>query len=177
MAQLVGLSDGIRAQRRRRIRAIQESRLVPASIGTSPKPQPLARTEPWDDEERIVEREVVYVKESNKDNSMQNAAQEADLEVANVGAKSSYLGKSPVSVESPTPAPTATKSNMLALPERAKTQFEADSDDESMDAELEEQIDNLSGAAGPLNLLARATNVEADSQNATLQHVSGKVKI
>jgi hypothetical protein len=61
------------------------------------------------------------------------------------------------------------------LAERSKYQFEADSEDDAMENEIEENLDLLSGAAGRLNLLARATGQEVDAQNAHLDTVARKV--
>ena len=59
--------------------------------------------------------------------------------------------------------------------ERAKYQFEADSEDEGMEDEIEQNLDLLHGAAGRLNGLARATGREIDEQNRHLERIAGKV--
>lgn len=64
------------------------------------------------------------------------------------------------------------KKNMT---ERAKYQFEADSDDEAMEDELEKNLDLIHGAAGRLNGLARATGRELNEQNRHLERITGKV--
>lgn len=61
--------------------------------------------------------------------------------------------------------------------ERAKYQFEADSDDERMEDEIEQNLDLLGGAAGRLNGLARATGKELDEQNRNLGRITGKVSL
>ena len=61
------------------------------------------------------------------------------------------------------------------LAERAKYQFEADSDDEEMENEIDSNLDALSGVAGRLNALARATGKEVDEQNKRLEIISQKV--
>lgn len=61
------------------------------------------------------------------------------------------------------------------LAERAKYQFEADSDDDRMEDEIERNIDELGGAAKRLNILARAMGDEADAQNGQLGVISEKV--
>ncbi|KAJ5899622.1 hypothetical protein N7495_004366 [Penicillium taxi] len=58
--------------------------------------------------------------------------------------------------------------------ERAKYQFEADSEDEAMEDEIEQNLDLLSGAAGRLNGLAKATGRELDEQNRHLERITGK---
>ena len=62
------------------------------------------------------------------------------------------------------------------LAERAKYQFEADSEDEQMEDEIDSNLDALSGAAGRLNALARATGQEVDQQNALLGRIGEKVR-
>lgn len=59
--------------------------------------------------------------------------------------------------------------------DRAKYQFEADSEDEGMENEIEQNLDLLGGAAGRLNGLARATGRELDEQNRHLERITGKV--
>lgn len=66
------------------------------------------------------------------------------------------------------------KSNVT---ERAKYQFEADSEDEAMEDEIEQNLGLLSGAAGRLNGLAKATGRELDEQNRHLERITGKVCI
>lgn len=61
------------------------------------------------------------------------------------------------------------------LAERAKYQFEADSEDEEMENEIDSNLDVLSGVTGRLNALARATGEEIDTQNKHLDRISGKV--
>ncbi|OQD72876.1 hypothetical protein PENDEC_c018G03126 [Penicillium decumbens] len=58
--------------------------------------------------------------------------------------------------------------------ERAKYQFEADSEDEAMEDEIEQNLDLLGGAAGRLNGLAKATGRELDEQNRHLERITGK---
>lgn len=60
--------------------------------------------------------------------------------------------------------------------ERAKYQFEADSEDEAMEDEIEQNLDMIHGAAGRLNGLARATGKEIEEQNRHLERIGGKVR-
>ena len=62
-----------------------------------------------------------------------------------------------------------------SLAERAKYQFEADSEDEKMEDEIDSNIDALHGAATRLNGLARATGTELDEQNRHLTRINDKV--
>jgi hypothetical protein len=61
-----------------------------------------------------------------------------------------------------------------SLAERSKYQFEADSEDEEMENEIDSNLDALSGAAGRLNLLARATGAEVDEQNKHIDRIIQK---
>ncbi|EXJ88335.1 hypothetical protein A1O1_05265 [Capronia coronata CBS 617.96] len=61
-----------------------------------------------------------------------------------------------------------------SLAERAKYQFEADSEDDAMEDEIDRNIDDLSGAAKRLNLLARATGEEVEEQNQLIQNIAEK---
>lgn len=64
-----------------------------------------------------------------------------------------------------------------ALLERAKYQFEADSEDDEMEDEIDAKIKLLSGTAGRLNILAKATGIEVEAQNQHLQRISMKVSV
>ena len=66
-------------------------------------------------------------------------------------------------------------SKKASLAERAKYQFEADSEDEEMENEIDSNLDALSGAAARLNVLARATGKEVDEQNVHIERIHGKV--
>lgn len=61
------------------------------------------------------------------------------------------------------------------MSERAKYQFEADSEDEAMEDEIDNNLNLLSGAAARLNGLARATGKELEEQNRHLDRIMGKV--
>ncbi len=61
------------------------------------------------------------------------------------------------------------------LAERAKYQFEADSEDEQMENEIDDNLDALGQAAGRLNALARATGKEVDEQNRQIDVIISKV--
>lgn len=67
------------------------------------------------------------------------------------------------------------KGKKANVTERAKYQFEADSEDEAMEDEIEQNLDLLGGAAGRLNGLAKATGNELDEQNRHFERITGKV--
>lgn len=62
------------------------------------------------------------------------------------------------------------------LADRAKYQFEQDSEDDEMENEIESNLDALHGAAVRLNGLARATGTELEQQNKRLDVIMGKVR-
>jgi protein transport protein SEC9 len=62
-----------------------------------------------------------------------------------------------------------------SLAERAKYQFEADSEDEAMEDEIEQNLDMLHGAAKRLGHVARGMGREVDIQNKHLDRIGGKV--
>ncbi|KAL4926006.1 putative plasma membrane SNARE protein (Sec9) [Aspergillus undulatus] len=66
------------------------------------------------------------------------------------------------------------KPKKASVTERAKYQFEADSEDEAMEDEIEQNLNLISGATGRLNLLAKATGNELDQQNRHLERIMGK---
>lgn len=64
-----------------------------------------------------------------------------------------------------------------SLAERAKYQFEADSEDEMMEDEIENNLDEISQVTGRLNLLARAQGQEIEQQNRLLEGLGKKVRV
>ena len=62
-----------------------------------------------------------------------------------------------------------------SLAERSKYQFEADSEDDEMENEIDSNLDALGHAAGRLNALARATGREVDDQNTHIDRIIQKV--
>jgi hypothetical protein len=60
------------------------------------------------------------------------------------------------------------------LADRAKFQFEADSEDDEMENEIDANLDALHGAARRLNYLGRAMGEEVDTQNQHLERISAK---
>ncbi|KAJ5513645.1 hypothetical protein N7463_003197 [Penicillium fimorum] len=66
------------------------------------------------------------------------------------------------------------KGKKASVTERAKYQFEADSEDEALEDEIEQNLDLLGGATSRLNGLAKATGKELDEQNRHLERIMGK---
>ena len=62
-----------------------------------------------------------------------------------------------------------------SLAERAKYQFEADSEDDEMEKEIDSNLDAMNRAAGRLNAVARATGKEVDEQNRHIETIIAKV--
>ncbi|OJD23166.1 hypothetical protein ACJ73_05483 [Blastomyces percursus] len=60
------------------------------------------------------------------------------------------------------------------LADRSKYQFEADSEDDEMENEIESNLSAIEGVTGRLNLLARAQGKEIEQQNADLGRIMGK---
>lgn len=72
------------------------------------------------------------------------------------------------------PIPVRTQAS---LAERAKYQFEADSDDDNMENELDNNLKDLATATSRLNLVARATGEEIEAQNRLIQNIAEKVSL
>ncbi|KAI9745215.1 MAG: Protein transport protein S9 plasma membrane t-SNARE [Claussenomyces sp. TS43310] len=66
------------------------------------------------------------------------------------------------------------QASKASLAERAKYQFEADSDDDEMENEIDTNLNALGGAASRLNALARATGQEVDEQNKHIDRIITK---
>ncbi|KAF2874654.1 hypothetical protein BDV95DRAFT_485732 [Massariosphaeria phaeospora] len=60
------------------------------------------------------------------------------------------------------------------LADRAKYQFEADSDDDAMEGEIDSNLDQLQGAAQRLNRLGRAMGEEVEVQNRHIDRITTK---
>jgi protein transport protein SEC9 len=63
------------------------------------------------------------------------------------------------------------------LAERAKYQFEADSEDDEMENEIENNLDEIGNATGRLHLLALAQGEEIKQQNKLLEGLGQKVRM
>lgn len=61
-----------------------------------------------------------------------------------------------------------------SLAERSRFQFEADSEDDEMENEIDANLDALGGAASRLNKLARATGEEVERQNTIIDGITRK---
>lgn len=65
--------------------------------------------------------------------------------------------------------------NKASLAERSKYQFEADSEDEDMENEIDNNLDLLHGATGKLKGLALSMGKEVDEQNKHIDRIIQKV--
>ena len=63
------------------------------------------------------------------------------------------------------------------LVERSKYQFEADSEDEAMENEIDSNMDALQGAARRMGQLGKAMGAEVDAQNRHIERITKKVCI
>ena len=63
------------------------------------------------------------------------------------------------------------------LVERSKYQFEADSEDEEMENEIDSNLDALHGAAKRMGNLGRAMGTEVDNQNRHIDRITKKVRL
>ncbi|KAF2654206.1 hypothetical protein K491DRAFT_486024 [Lophiostoma macrostomum CBS 122681] len=64
--------------------------------------------------------------------------------------------------------------NKSTLADRARFQFEADSEDDEMENEIDGNLDALHGAAKRLNALGRAMGTEVEQQNAHIDRIINK---
>ena len=64
-----------------------------------------------------------------------------------------------------------------SLAERAKYQFEGDSEDDAMEDEIDDNLQQISDVTGRLHLLARAQGDEIEQQNQLLDGLGKKVRI
>lgn len=60
--------------------------------------------------------------------------------------------------------------------QRQRYQFEATGSDDEVEDEIDNNLDELSGIAGRLKMLATATGQEVDAQNQKLNKIGGKVE-
>lgn len=63
------------------------------------------------------------------------------------------------------------------LAERGKYQFEADSDDDRVEDEIDQNIELLSGAASRMNMISKALGEEIESQNKVIEGIGEQVRI
>ncbi|KAF2436681.1 hypothetical protein EJ08DRAFT_684915 [Tothia fuscella] len=121
---------------------------------------------PFTSGKRIKERESEVLRDAKEDRERRDATR---LAAWSTQARANDVGKE------------INKAGMNKLPakgslaERSKYQFEADSEDEEMENEIDNNVDLLHGAAGRLGHLARAMGQEVDSQNKHIERIGGKV--
>ncbi|KAF3911157.1 hypothetical protein AA313_de0208646 [Arthrobotrys entomopaga] len=90
---------------------------------------------------------------------------------------SGYEGKQAMKGLRPMGAPMGGPRQKMSLAEKAKFQFEADAEDDAMEEEIDDNLHQLGGAIGRLNLLAKATGQEVDRQNEILKRLDKKTDV
>ncbi|KAK6339831.1 Protein transport protein S9 plasma membrane t-SNARE [Orbilia javanica] len=74
----------------------------------------------------------------------------------------------------PMGAPAMAPRQKMSLAEKAKFQFEADAEDDAMEEEIDDNLHQLGGAIGRLNLLAKTQNQVVQDQNKTIERLNQK---
>ncbi|KAK6523508.1 Protein transport protein S9 plasma membrane t-SNARE [Arthrobotrys megalospora] len=74
----------------------------------------------------------------------------------------------------PMGAPAMAPRQKMSLAEKAKYQFEADEEDDAMEEEIDDNLHQLGGAIGRLNLLAKTQNQVVQDQNKTIERLNQK---
>ncbi|RVD88818.1 uncharacterized protein DFL_002991 [Arthrobotrys flagrans] len=74
----------------------------------------------------------------------------------------------------PMGAPAMAPRQKMSLAEKAKYQFEADAEDDAMEEEIDDNLHQLGGAIGRLNLLAKTQNQVVQDQNKTIDRLNQK---
>ncbi|KAF2405258.1 hypothetical protein EJ06DRAFT_578471 [Trichodelitschia bisporula] len=120
---------------------------------------------PFTSSKRTAEREQTVLEQARKDREMRDATRAAAWSTA---ARQQDLSREAGRV----PAAARTKAS---LADRAKYQFEADSEDEAMEDEIDSNLHQLHGAVRGLNGLAKAMGQEVESQNRHIERIGGKV--
>ena len=120
---------------------------------------------PFTSAQRTAERENAVLEQARKDRDERDATRNAAWSSnARAQDQARRLNKQM--------GGTKTKSS---LAERSKYQFEADSEDEEMENEIDSNLDLLHGAAGRLKQLGLAMGEEVDAQNRHIDRIGGKV--
>ncbi|KAF3174302.1 Protein transport protein S9 plasma membrane t-SNARE, variant 2 [Orbilia oligospora] len=74
----------------------------------------------------------------------------------------------------PMGAPAMAPRQKMSLADKAKYQFEADAEDDAMEEEIDDNLHQLGGAIGRLNLLAKTQNQVVQDQNKTIDRLNSK---
>jgi hypothetical protein len=122
---------------------------------------------PFTSQRRIREREERVLDDAERDRTQREALRQAAWGSA---TRASDMQRDMEKVGRGAPA-----RSKASLAERAKYQFEADSEDEAMEDEIEQNLDMLHGAAKRLGHVARGMGREVDIQNKHLDRIGGKV--
>merc|ERR1712036_38605 len=121
---------------------------------------------PFTSNQRVAEREAKVIEQAQADRARRDATRSAAWSTnerhqrlamdMNKGSQGGSQGKT-------------------SLADRAKYQFEADSEDEEMENEIDGNIDLLAGAAGRMKIIANAMGSEIESQNKHIDRIGKKV--
>jgi len=90
---------------------------------------------------------------------------------------SGFEGKQAMKGLRPMGGPMGAPRQKMSVAEKAKFQFEADEEDEAMEDEIDDNLHQLGGAIGRLNMLAKATGGEVDRQNDILKRLDKKTDV
>jgi len=119
---------------------------------------------PFTSKQRVEEREAAVLEQARLDREQRDATR------SEAWSSSARAQKQATQLNKPS---TGMKKSSLA--ERSKYQFEADSEDEGMEDEIDQNLDLLHGAAGRLKNLSLAMGEEVDAQNRHIERIGGKV--
>lgn len=97
-----------------------------------------------------------------------------DREARDATRRAAWESSSRQDTQNRTIAGMSGANNKSSLAERAKYQFEADSEDDEMENEIDSNLDALHGAAKRLNQLGRAMGQEVETQNEHIVRITGK---
>jgi len=97
-----------------------------------------------------------------------------DREARDATRRAAWESSSRQDTQTRTIAGMSGANNKSSLAERAKYQFEADSEDDEMENEIDSNLDALHGAAKRLNQLGRAMGQEVETQNEHIVRITGK---
>ncbi|KAF1949081.1 hypothetical protein CC80DRAFT_497763 [Byssothecium circinans] len=120
---------------------------------------------PFTSNSRAAERDAKLLEQHRTDREQRDALRKAAWEA---GSRQDEYSRANAEAGAGAGMPRST------LADRAKYQFEADSDDDEMENEIDSNLDALHGAAKRLNTLGRAMGQEVDTQNKHIDRITSK---